>query len=198
LWHGRCAAGLDPSAEMLPEFVAVDRERAAVAIAAADDALDVGDLRDRVPAIREIAGQHHLDEALQARLLLMLAADGKQAEAVAAYERVRIRLSEELGVDPGPELRAAYGRLLRPEPPPEQTAGHVPIPSRVPLSIRFFSGREAELARLDQLRAEVGRERSSTVTVEEARRSPTCSPACACRTPRCRPPSGAEPRSTAP
>lgn len=165
VWHGRCAAGLDPSAEMLPEFVAVDHERAAVACAAADGALDIGDLRDLVPTLRELADQHQLDEALQARLMLILAADGKQAEAVAAYETVRARLSGELGVDPGPELRAAYERLLRQQTPEQPVRYSASIPSQVPLSIRFFSGREAELIRLDRLRSEVGRERSSTVTV---------------------------------
>lgn len=111
-WTGRCAAGLDPGPELMPEFAALDHQRAAVACAAADVALARDDVRDLVPLIREVADHHSFDEALQARLLLVLAADGKQAEAVRAFEKVRAGLAEHLGVDPGPELLTAYDRVL--------------------------------------------------------------------------------------
>ena len=78
-----------------------------------------------MPVIREVAEQSPFDEALQARLLLVLAADGKQAEALAVYERVRSGLAEQLGVDPGPELRAAYNQVL-------QQGAAVNIPVRMP------------------------------------------------------------------
>jgi tetratricopeptide (TPR) repeat protein len=53
-----------------------------------------------------------LDEALQADLLLALAADGSQSEAIDSYSRFRGRLVEELGVEPGPELQAAYRAVI--------------------------------------------------------------------------------------
>ena len=144
-WHGRCAAGLDLGSGRLAEFAAIDQERSVVACFAADAAVRTGALRDLVPVLREVADQERLDEAVQARLLLALAADGKQAEAVSAYENVRHRLADELGVDPGPELRAAYDQVLH------QKVTSTPVPAQAPLSTRFFSGRQAELDRLTAL-----------------------------------------------
>jgi SARP family transcriptional regulator, regulator of embCAB operon len=42
-----------------------------------------------------------------------LAASGNVAEALAAYERLRVLLREELGVDPSDAVQNAYLRLLR-------------------------------------------------------------------------------------
>jgi DNA-binding SARP family transcriptional activator/tetratricopeptide (TPR) repeat protein len=162
LWHGRCGADLDPDPEMLPEFHAVDQERVAVARAAVDDALATGDTQDLMPIIREVAEQNPLDEALQARLMLLLAATGRQAAALGVFHSVRSRLVEELGVDPGPDLRTAYDRVLRQEAVPEPPAPRA-IPSQVPAGTRYFSGRSAELARLTELLAETGRDRCATV-----------------------------------
>ncbi|MCZ9340842.1 AfsR/SARP family transcriptional regulator, partial [Streptomyces sp. TRM76130] len=68
--------------------------------------------------LRHAVERNPLDEALLSHLLLVLAADGKQAEAMALYQETRLRLADELGVDPGTELRAAYDRVLR-----QETAG---------------------------------------------------------------------------
>ena len=44
-----------------------------------------------------------------------LAAAGRQANALAAYEALRARLADELGIDPGPQLRAVHLEVLRGE-----------------------------------------------------------------------------------
>lgn len=176
-WTGRCAAGLDPGPELMPEFAALDHQRAAVACAAADVALARDDVRDLVPLIREVADHHSFDEALQARLLLVLAADGKQAEAVRAFEKVRAGLAEHLGVDPGPELLTAYDRVLhqhtaaasgrgggsaaRPAPPEPYV-----VPAVVPPGTRFFNGRRNELDRLSALLPDEASPAVVTVTVD--------------------------------
>jgi DNA-binding SARP family transcriptional activator len=170
-WGGRCGAGLEPAPAMLPEFVALDHERSAAACAATDIALAGGQVRDLLPVLRSIAEQDLFDEALQARLMLALAADGKQADAMAVFEKVRLALADQLGVDPGAELRAARARVLRqqgvvaapaemPSVADRVTAGHPSPrtgavaprpPAQVPLSTRFFTGRERELGRLSDL-----------------------------------------------
>ncbi|MFC0505391.1 AfsR/SARP family transcriptional regulator [Micromonospora costi] len=111
LWRDRCASGLH-GGRAHPEFVAVDGERFAAVRAAADAALRTGSVRAVLPAIRLAAEYEPLDEALQARLLLALAADGRRAEALAAYADIEHRLADELGIQPGAELRAARDSLL--------------------------------------------------------------------------------------
>ena len=65
--------------------------------------------------------------------MLVLAATGQQAPALAHYQAVRERLSDELGVDPGAEMRAAHGKVLRQELPataagqPARPGGHARI-----------------------------------------------------------------------
>ncbi|MCY1137035.1 BTAD domain-containing putative transcriptional regulator [Actinoplanes sp. Pm04-4] len=161
LWRGRCGAGLDLPPSLVPEFTAVERERVAVLTAAVDDALACGRASSLLPVAQEAAEQDPLDEALQARLILLLAATGRQAAAVAAYHAVRTRLVEELGVDPGPELREAYDRVLR-----QDVAAAAParvVPAQLPPRNRFFAGRTAELARLTAFAGELDRQPAATV-----------------------------------
>lgn len=113
LWWGRCAANVDYRLPGRSVFAAVDAEMVAAVCAAADLALAVGRPDEVVGLVRRAAGWEPLDESVHARLLLVLAGVGRQAEALAAYTAIRQRLAEELGVDPGGELRAAHQRVLR-------------------------------------------------------------------------------------
>ncbi|MEU8001176.1 BTAD domain-containing putative transcriptional regulator [Catellatospora sp. NPDC049111] len=112
LRRGPCGIGLDTDARRPAVFAAIDAECAHAVRDAADTALRCGQARLVVPALRQAAALHPLDEALQARLMLALAADGRQAEAMETFQDVRRWLCDELGIDPGPELLDAYDRLL--------------------------------------------------------------------------------------
>ncbi|WP_258055616.1 BTAD domain-containing putative transcriptional regulator [Streptomyces sp. Ru62] len=113
LWQGRCAADLEPVSSSHPVFVMLEHEYASVVCEAADTALRCRRAEAVLLPLRQAAERNPLDEALLSRLLLVLASDGKQAEALAMYEEIRLRLAEELSVDPGAELRAAHDRILR-------------------------------------------------------------------------------------
>ncbi|AXK37640.1 hypothetical protein DVA86_25750 [Streptomyces armeniacus] len=65
-----------------------------------------------LPALRELAAAHPLDEPLHALHLRALRDAGRTAEALAAYEEVRVTLADRLGTDPGPELRALHAEFL--------------------------------------------------------------------------------------
>jgi predicted ATPase/DNA-binding SARP family transcriptional activator len=92
---------------------------------------------DLVGEIEELAAAHPLRERPHALLMTALASAGRQAEAIRGYEQLRDRLSEELGIDPSPEVAAAYTAMLRGE-----RAGNVRA------ALTSFVGRDAELARL--------------------------------------------------
>ena len=143
-WRGRCGAGLGPSVQTRPDFAAVDREYVVAAREAAGAARRCGRGGQVLPALREAARRYPLDEALQAELLLVLAADGQHAEAVALFDEIRTRLTEELGISPGPELAGAYDAVLRPAvtDPRARTGTRVVPPAQLPSDLSLFTGRD--------------------------------------------------------
>ena len=80
--------------------------------------LEIGRARHAglVAELTELTCRHPLRESLWLRLLVVLDRVGCPAEALARYERMRAHLAEELGVDPGPELRRAHADLLAGRP----------------------------------------------------------------------------------
>ncbi|WNV88415.1 BTAD domain-containing putative transcriptional regulator [Umezawaea sp. Da 62-37] len=157
LWHGRCADGLDAGTRAAVLFAGIDQERLALAKEAAESARHAGMAEDLLPALRAVADQARLDEALQAEVMLLLAAAGHQAEALGVYQAVRAHLSGELGIGPGPELRAAQQRVLAQQassvPPPVGTPGAAVRlrPAQLPADLPAFTGRRAVLADLEAL-----------------------------------------------
>jgi DNA-binding SARP family transcriptional activator len=151
--RGRCADDGTGDTRRHAAFVAVDEEYAAVARDAARAAVTLNGVGPLLPPIRRAAEMHPLDEPLQARMMLLLAAYSRQADAFALYQEVREALSRELGVDPGPELRKAYDELLKPrEQPalPRATPAKV-SPAQLPRDLPSFTGRREQLTALTAL-----------------------------------------------
>ncbi|MGW6395762.1 AfsR/SARP family transcriptional regulator [Streptomyces sp. NPDC055103] len=73
-----------------------------------------------VPELTELTTTYPYDEAFQAHLIRALRAEGRHADALAAYESARRTLADALGADPGPELIGLHHELLAyvPEPKP--------------------------------------------------------------------------------
>ncbi|GAA3862395.1 BTAD domain-containing putative transcriptional regulator [Saccharothrix violaceirubra] len=84
---------------------------------------------------------HPLRERLRSRWVLALSGEGRQSDALAAYRESRRVLVDELGVEPGAELRAAHDRALAGEP----AAPSLATPGQLPPDIVDFTGRAAEL-----------------------------------------------------
>ena len=74
---------------------------------------EAADPEDAAVQLRALTAEEPLNESAHARLMLVLAASGRQAAALGVFEEVRRRLDGELGIEPGPELRAAQRQVLR-------------------------------------------------------------------------------------
>lgn len=165
LWQGPFGDSL--GAETHPLFVAVNRERTLAARALARAALGEPDTASLLPHVHAAADADPFDEALLARLLLLLAADGRPAEAILRYHRFRERLADELGTTPGQELTGAFQTVLRqPTAPPGDRVPPTGRPAQLPHCSVQFIGRRPELATLDRFLEEEGRRGATVIAVE--------------------------------
>jgi DNA-binding SARP family transcriptional activator len=112
LWHGSPLADVPPT-----PLVEAEAERLA------DLRLDAAELRitaelacgshaQVIPELRRLLADHSLRENLWLLLMRALDGAGRHAEALEAYGQARRVLAEELGVDPGAELRQYHAELL--------------------------------------------------------------------------------------
>lgn len=123
-WRGDAFVDLRECAAIVPAAVQLDEGRLT-----ALHELFARELRLRphsvLAEIEHAAGAHPLDETFAAQLMTAQYLVGRQADALGTYQQVRRRLADELGVDPGPDLRDLQGRILRHELPTART--HAPV-----------------------------------------------------------------------
>ncbi|HTZ91694.1 MAG TPA: BTAD domain-containing putative transcriptional regulator [Streptosporangiaceae bacterium] len=119
--------------------------------------------------LRRLTTVHPFRERLHALLMLALYRDGQQAAAQVAFREVRELLVDELGTEPGPELRHLHQQILiadphldlaprvrdspvsRPVRSPAVAVGspETPVPRELPAATTSFTGRDPELTALD-------------------------------------------------
>ncbi|MEV7098802.1 BTAD domain-containing putative transcriptional regulator [Amycolatopsis sp. NPDC051045] len=112
--------------------------------------LELGKHREIVGELGTLTRQHPWQESFWALYILALHRCGRQADALETYRDVHRMLAEELGVEPGPRLRAAHRAILS---GPEEPAAVEPLPAvcQLPADLPSFSGRTSDLAKLDAL-----------------------------------------------
>ena len=98
-----------------PALIALADEFLTVAQQYADLCHELGEHDRAVPPLRDQAAAHPLHEPVHVRLITALAATGRQADALNAYDSLRRRLAHDLGIDPGAELADLHRRILRQE-----------------------------------------------------------------------------------
>ncbi|MGW3995493.1 BTAD domain-containing putative transcriptional regulator [Amycolatopsis sp. NPDC004772] len=154
-WRGAPLAGLHGDwAEQVR--TAWHRRRLDAAVTWGELELRLGRPGTVIGALPELAAEYPLAEPLEALLMRALHAAGRDAEAIERYAAVRARLADALGTDPGAELRALHGEILRGELPPGPRAAPASVPAQLPPDTPGFAGRERSLRRL----GEIGSERS--------------------------------------
>src|SRR5262249_2012872 len=105
--------------------------------------------------LTELAGDRPFDESLVAVLMRALYGAGRPNEALDLYALTHRRMVEEIGTEPGPNLRAIQQAILRQEldPAPATSARpgpKSPVPAQLPADVPGFTGRRPELAWLHE------------------------------------------------
>ncbi|MEY9908376.1 DNA-binding SARP family transcriptional activator [Catenulispora sp. MAP12-49] len=95
-----------------PLLRTVEEDVRAAVLAWARTALEDGSPQAALPHLDALARDTPLDEPVQAARMRLLAADGRPAEALRLYQALRQQVVDELGVEPGAQVREAYSEVL--------------------------------------------------------------------------------------
>jgi predicted ATPase/DNA-binding SARP family transcriptional activator len=150
LWRGAPLADLawEPFAQT--EIVRLEELRLAALEDRIDADLALGRHGQLVGELERLVAEHPLRERLRAQLMLALYRAGRQADALAVYQRARRTLVDELGIEPSESLRRLERAILAHDP--SLNAPQVgPTSRRVPTPPTPLLGRERELAALADL-----------------------------------------------
>jgi DNA-binding SARP family transcriptional activator len=154
LWRGQAYQEFLDS-----EVTVAEADRLAeLRLAAMEDRIEaelrLGRHRELVAELEGLVHEQPLRERLWAQLMLALYRAGRQADALLAYQRARSVLVEELGIDPGAELRRLQTAILAQDPGLDlPTAAAAALSRELPEALQPvgppFVGRAAELAWLE-------------------------------------------------
>ncbi|MFJ3103556.1 BTAD domain-containing putative transcriptional regulator [Streptomyces sp. NPDC086835] len=148
LWQGEPFAGVDtPWFNAAREGLVLERE-----VAESDCVerrLRLGEHAALLPLLSERSAARPLDERIAGQYMLVLHRTGRQADALAHYLRVRATLAEELGIDPGHELRGLHAAMLTGEPLLAAPVGSDwTVQRQLPMGVPGFVGRTGLVRRL--------------------------------------------------
>ena len=145
LWRGPALAEFPDLPSVRAEAARLDEMRLTALEARAEAELEHGGGADLVAELRRLADAEPYRERAHALLMLALYRTGRQTEALAVYRDVRERFVDELGIEPGDELRGLERAILAQDPalgaPAAPAAVEIPPAPPTPTF-----GREEELA----------------------------------------------------
>ncbi|WSS31537.1 winged helix-turn-helix domain-containing protein [Streptomyces sp. NBC_01185] len=111
LFRGEALAGLPgPLAEL--ERLRLTERRIAIVRQKAEWQLRLGQDSEAIAELFALSAEHPLNEPLAAMLMRALFRDGRQADALTVFDRVRRRLADDLGVAPSRMLRRTHQMIL--------------------------------------------------------------------------------------
>ena len=142
LWRGQALADLRYDSFAQGEIARLDELRLAATESLLDAELGLGRHDQAIGELEALIAEHPLRERLRGLLMLGLYRAGRQADALEAYRAARQTLLDELGLEPGPELRELEQAILR----QDESLSRRPLPAgNVPVPVSRMVGRRREL-----------------------------------------------------
>jgi len=162
-YRGEVLAGAGDGAWAAPHRVRYEELRLRLVEDALGARLDLGAGGELVAELEALVDEHPLREGLWSLLITALYRSGRQADALRAASRVRTILVEELGIEPGPVVRALEDQVLQQDPALGQmvaSRNHLVATGNLPALTSTLVGREVVL---DEVGALVGERRLVTI-----------------------------------
>jgi predicted ATPase/DNA-binding SARP family transcriptional activator len=145
LWRGSALQGLTGTAWFSAEARRLETLRVDALEEDFEVRLALGEHRELIPALRSALADNPFRERLWGQLMLALYRSGRQADALETFQEARGVLADELGLEPGPELRRLQEAILAHDP----AIAAVPVERRrggnLPAPMTSFVGREDDL-----------------------------------------------------
>jgi DNA-binding SARP family transcriptional activator len=173
LWRGEPLADVESELLALREVPRLAELRLQALETRIDADRHLGRHGEVIGELRQLTAADPLRERFHGLLMLALYRDGRQGEALAAYQHARRVLIDELGAEPGTGLRELHQRILDADPavdlPAPGPGPAIPdhpgpvVPRELPAGIRHFTGRGAELKELTALLDHTGDETPTVV-----------------------------------
>ncbi|MFD0412523.1 BTAD domain-containing putative transcriptional regulator [Streptomyces sp. NPDC127108] len=116
LWRGTAFAGFEDTPFARPVAVRLEEARLAAVEEHAEARVELGAYSDVAGELGALVAEHPLRERLRAVQMRALYGAGRTGDALASYRELRVRLADELGLDPGPELVALQQAILEQDP----------------------------------------------------------------------------------
>lgn len=170
LWRGEALADAEPIGWTAAEAARLEDLRLAARLDHCELLTCLGRPDEALGEVERLLAADPTRERLVGLRMLALAGSGRQTEALNAYQRLRVRLADELGVDPSPELADLHTALLRGAAPgelrapgtvlgrspvaatgPASVAATPPRPAQLPAPVGYFTGRVTELGELSSV-----------------------------------------------
>jgi DNA-binding SARP family transcriptional activator len=151
LWRGPAFADVPHLGALQIAAQHADEARTAVIEDCSEAQLALGRHTELLGPLRTLVAEHPLRERLWRQLMLAQYRSGLPAEALDSYRRARAVLSEDLGIEPGPELRRLHVAMLERDPALDaRSPRHRPVASlwpicQLPPDIADFTGRTVVL-----------------------------------------------------
>jgi SARP family transcriptional regulator, regulator of embCAB operon len=151
-----------PVLDDLAEFAFVDTFATALTevkvvtqTALAEAEIACGRAEHVIARLEALIAEHPFRERLWAQLITAYYVAERQSDALNAYRRLKANLAEELGIDPGPTVRALHERILRQEPLDTQHAAQTTA-TRSAVDLGPHTGTLANPSAIPELRAKDG------------------------------------------
>jgi DNA-binding SARP family transcriptional activator/tetratricopeptide (TPR) repeat protein len=152
LWRGEACESVE-SHVVAQAAIRLNEEHWTALERCMDLELQLGRHQQVAGELAQIVAAEPLRERPRAQLMLALYRSGRQAEALEVYRAGRQALVEELGTDPGKELRALEQAILTMDPAldvpprpaeasPDDVPAALPLPRQLPASVPDFVGRQ--------------------------------------------------------
>jgi DNA-binding SARP family transcriptional activator/tetratricopeptide (TPR) repeat protein len=173
LWRGEPLADVESDLLAIRDIPRLAELRLQAAEVRLDADVHLGCHAEVIPELQRLAAANPLREHLHGLLMLALYREGRQAEALEVYARVRHIFVDELGTEPGAGLRQLHQQILTGDSalePPPHTPGTAnspapSVPRQLPGAVSDFAGRTTELAALTRILETASADSPGTVVI---------------------------------